>query len=151
MLKPEEKFMKLAIEEAIRSQAEGEYSVGAIIVKDGEVIAKAGVYINRDQDPTSHAEVNVIREASRKLNSKSLEGCILYTTHEPCPMCAGAAVWSKLKGVVYGATIADMNEDRIKKRVRKVNDIPASEILLHGEPQVEITGPFMRKECVKLF
>src|SRR5947209_4439513 len=107
MIQPEAKYMQLAIEEAKKSHAVGEYAVGAIIVQNGEVIAQAGVHLNRDQDPTSHAEINAIRAACKKLNSRFLTECVLYTTNEPCPMCAGATVWAKLKGIVYGATIAD--------------------------------------------
>jgi tRNA(Arg) A34 adenosine deaminase TadA len=151
MNQPEEKYMQMAIEEAIKSKNAGEYAVGAVIVKDNEIIARAGVHLNKEQDATSHAEMNAIREACKKLNSKKLKGCILYTTHEPCPMCAGASVWAQMEAIVYGATIGDMNEDRTKSGNRKANDLPAALVLAHGEPHVEIIGPFMREKCVALF
>lgn len=143
--------MEMAIDEARKSQDEGEYAVGAVIIKDGEVLSKAGVHLERDQDATSHAEMNAIREACKKLNSKDLTGCVLYTTHEPCPMCTGAGVWSRLKGIVYATTIADMNAHRIKMGTRKAIDISAKEICERGDPVVEVIGPFMREECLSLF
>jgi tRNA(Arg) A34 adenosine deaminase TadA len=80
---------------------------GAVIVRDGLVIARACNRVIREQDPTAHAEVNAIREACRALGRFHLEDCDLYTSCEPCPMCLGAIYWSKLRSVCYAATRDD--------------------------------------------
>src|SRR5947209_20575016 len=95
--------MGLALDEARRAADAGEVPVGAVIVRDGVAIARAGNRTLRDQDPTSHAEALVIRDAAAQLGSWRLEGCSLYVTLEPCTMCAGAIVLARLDRVVFGA------------------------------------------------
>ena len=80
---------------------------GAIITRDSKIIAQAGNTVNADNDPTAHAEVNVIRLACKKLKTSVLEGCTLYTSCEPCPMCLSAIYWSKVSLVYYGNTKTD--------------------------------------------
>ena len=96
-------YMHLALEEARMAAEEGEIPVGAVLVKDGEVIASAHNRRERDHDPIAHAEMLCMREAARKLGDWRLRGCTLYVTLEPCPMCAGAMVMSQLGRCVYGA------------------------------------------------
>ena len=96
-------YMQLALEEAHQAAQEGEIPVGAVIVKDGEVIARAHNRRENDHDPTAHAEMLAMREAARILGDWRLRGCTLYVTLEPCPMCAGAMVMSQLTGCVFGA------------------------------------------------
>ena len=96
-------YMQLALEEAHQAAQEGEIPVGAVIVKDGEVIARAHNRRENDHDPTAHAEMLAMREAARILGDWRLRGCTLYVTLEPCPMCAGALVMSQLGQCVYGA------------------------------------------------
>ena len=151
----EEKFMKAAIEEAVKAKENGDYAIGAVIVKDGEIIARSPNRTKSEQDPTQHAEVAVIRNAVKNLGHRHLVGCVMYTTHEPCPMCATAVVWARLKCVVVGARMDDMAE------YRKVNGngdwswrtvhIPAREIFAKGDPHVEIIEDFLRDECKNLF
>lgn len=99
----DEQYMTLAIAEAAKARAIGEVPIGAVIVREGAVIARA--YNQREslQEPTAHAELSAIREASRKLGTWRLTGCTLYVTLEPCPMCAGAVVLSRLDRLVFGA------------------------------------------------
>lgn len=80
---------------------------GAVIVKDGVIVGRGGNTVLRDNDPTSHAEVSAIRDACKNLNTYSLEGCTLYTTCYPCPMCLGAIIWSNISKVYYGNTKED--------------------------------------------
>ncbi|MBQ4581275.1 MAG: tRNA adenosine(34) deaminase TadA [Clostridia bacterium] len=96
-------YMRLALDEARLAAAEGEIPVGAVMVKDGEVIARAHNRREYDHDPTAHAELLCMREAARALGDWRLRGCTLYVTLEPCPMCAGAMVMSQLSHCVYGA------------------------------------------------
>jgi len=95
------RFLYEALSEAKKAFSYGEVPIGALIVKNGEVVARA---FNRKeflQDPTAHAEILSIREASRKLNSWRLNGCTLYSTVEPCVMCCGAIIQSRISRVVY--------------------------------------------------
>ena len=96
-------YMQLALEEARLAAAEGEIPVGAVIVKDGEIIARAHNRRENDHDPTAHAEMLCMRHAASVLGDWRLRGCTLYVTLEPCPMCAGAMVMSQLTGCVFGA------------------------------------------------
>ena len=75
---------------------------GAVIAKDGEIIAEATNTVTIDNDPTAHAEVNCIRKAARQLNTYNLEGCEIYTSCEPCPMCLGSIYWAHLDRIYYG-------------------------------------------------
>ena len=80
---------------------------GAVVVRDGQIVARAWNRVIAENDPTAHAEVNAIRAACRALGRFHLEDCELYTSCEPCPMCLGAIYWSRLKAVHYAATRAD--------------------------------------------
>jgi tRNA(adenine34) deaminase len=99
----DERWMAAALEEARAAEEAGEVPVGAVIVRDGVVLARAGNRTLRDQDPTAHAEALVIRQTAAGLGSWRLDGCTLYVTLEPCAMCAGAIVLSRVDRVVYGA------------------------------------------------
>jgi len=102
------RWMEVAYNEAVygmRHQEGGPF--GAVIVKDAKVIAKAHNRVLVSNDPTAHAEVNAIREASQVLQSFDLSGCVLYTTCKPCPMCLGAVMWARIAKVYYGTTEKD--------------------------------------------
>ena len=95
--------MDLALAEARRAGEAGEVPVGAVIVRADRVLAHAGNRTVRDQDPTAHAELLVIRDAAESLDDWRLGGCTLYVTLEPCAMCAGAIVLARVDRVVFGA------------------------------------------------
>ena len=97
------KFMKEAIAEGQKAGELGEVPVGAVIVKDGEIIARAHNRREEKQDPLSHAELEAISIAAKKLGTWRLDGCELYVTLEPCPMCAGAIINARIKTLVFGA------------------------------------------------
>lgn len=98
-----EKFMKLAIKEALKAEKKDEVPIGAIIVKDNKVIARGHNLRESKQIASAHAEMIAIDKACKKLGTWRLEGCTLYVTLEPCPMCTGATILSRLDKVVYGA------------------------------------------------
>jgi tRNA(adenine34) deaminase len=102
-MRNDDAWMAEALDQAREAAAAGEVPVGALIVRDGVAIAKAGNRTLRDQDPTAHAEALVIRDAAAQLGSWRLDGCSLYVTLEPCAMCAGAIVLARLDRVVFGA------------------------------------------------
>jgi Cytosine/adenosine deaminases len=95
-------WMQFAIEEAKKAEQIGEVPIGAILVKDGEIVGKGYNLREINHDPTAHAEMVAIREACERLGAWRLLDCTLYVTLEPCPMCAGAIVQSRIKRVVYG-------------------------------------------------
>ena len=100
----DEKYMKVAINEALKAQYIGEVPIGAVIVKDNKIIARAHNLRETRQDPTAHAEYLAIQKAAKIVGSWRLEDCTLYVTLEPCVMCAGAIVMSRIPRVVYGAS-----------------------------------------------
>jgi tRNA(Arg) A34 adenosine deaminase TadA len=100
--------MAEAIDLSLRGMRRGRGGpFGALIVRDGEVIARGNNRVLATADPTAHAEITAIRADSRKLGLFHLEGCVLYTTCEPCPMCLGAAYWARLDRIVYANTRED--------------------------------------------
>ncbi len=104
----ESKYMKMAArvaDEGITGGFGGPF--GCVIVKNGEVIASTHNTVVNDNDPTAHGEVNAIRMACKKLGTFNLEGCELYTTSEPCPMCLGAIMWARIHKVYSAMNIAD--------------------------------------------
>jgi len=96
--------MQLALTEAKRAAMAGEVPVGALVVRDGTVIASAHNHVERDGDPTAHAEIVAIRAATQALGNKFLGDCDLYVTLEPCAMCAGAIAMARVRRVVFAAT-----------------------------------------------
>ncbi len=96
-------FMDMAIDEARAAGQRGEVPVGCVIVRDGEVVARAGNRTLADRDPTAHAELLAIRSAASFLGSERLDACDLYVTLEPCAMCAGAVSFARIRRLYYGA------------------------------------------------
>ncbi|HWM81623.1 MAG TPA: nucleoside deaminase [Pseudolabrys sp.] len=96
-------FMQLALEEARAAAARGEVPVGAVVVRDGTVVARAGNRTLTDRDPTAHAELLAIRAAAEALGNERLTGCDLYVTLEPCAMCAAAISFARIRRLYYGA------------------------------------------------
>jgi tRNA(adenine34) deaminase len=96
-------FMDMALAEARAAGARGEVPVGAVIVRDGKVLAGAGNRTLADRDPTAHAEMIVVRQAASKVGSERLDDCDLYVTLEPCAMCAGAVAFARIRRLYYGA------------------------------------------------
>ena len=101
------RFMQEAIRLATESVERGGGPFGAVIVKDGEVVAAGANRVTLDIDPTAHAEVSTIRLACKKLNTFDLSGCTIYTSCEPCPMCLAAIYWAHLDRIFYSGTRKD--------------------------------------------
>ncbi|MGM0649422.1 MAG: deaminase [Bacteroidota bacterium] len=99
----QEKFMKKAIQLAKENIPSGNGPFGAVIVKDGKVIAEASNSVTRTNDPTAHAEINAIRKATNKLNTFDLSGCEIYASCEPCPMCLGAIYWARIEKLYFAS------------------------------------------------
>jgi tRNA(adenine34) deaminase len=115
-----EHFMQLALDEAERAFREEEVPIGAIVAHEGRVIAAAHNQREQLHDPTAHAEMIAITQAAEALQSWRLEGCTLYVTLEPCPMCAGAILQARIPLVVYGA--ADPKAGAVHSLYRLLDD-----------------------------
>jgi tRNA(Arg) A34 adenosine deaminase TadA len=140
-----EDYMILAIEEAKTSLLEGNSGFGTVIVKDGSIYAKTHDTEKTTNDPTSHAEMNAIKTAAAQLG-RNLDGCILISSHEPCPMCAAAIVWAGIKTLAYGFSI----KDAIVQGRRRI-DLSCKEIFEHADARVTIYEDVMRDECAVLY
>ena len=147
--------MQTAIKQAHISKDNGDYAIGAVVVKNGKVLAEGLNRSKSDDDATSHSEIVAIRGASKIIGSRHLKGCVLYTTHEPCSMCTSAAIWARLDGIVFGSRKNDMAEyaslNANKEWSWRTIDITASEIIAKSHPKLFLIQDFMRAECNKLF
>lgn len=105
---PNPEFLRRAIALATENVASGKGGpFAAVIVRNGEVVGEGANSVTATNDPTAHGEVNAIRAAARALGTFTLDGCVLYTSCEPCPMCLSACYWARLDAVYYGASAAD--------------------------------------------
>ncbi len=103
-MKNDEYYMSQALMEARKALELEEVPIGAVVVYEGEIIGRGYNLREKDNDPTAHAEIIALRKAARKISSWRLEGCKLYVTIEPCPMCAGAIVQARIDTLIYGAS-----------------------------------------------
>ena len=132
-------YMKAAVEEARHGIREGHGGpFGCVIVKDGRIVGRGHNEVIRQNDPTCHGEIMAIKEACKTLGTFDLTGCELYTTAQPCPMCAGAVLWANISKVYYGCNISDTEE--IGFRDKK----------FFSEP-FDISEELDRAECLELF
>jgi tRNA(Arg) A34 adenosine deaminase TadA len=140
-----EKYMHIAIEEAKTSFREGNKGFGAVSVRNGEIIASSHDQEDTDHDPTSHAEMNVIKQASKVLGKK-LSDCILISTHEPCPMCTYALIWSGITTIAYGCSI----KEAISQNRRRI-DLSCKEIFDRENANPVIYPGVLQHECSVLY
>lgn len=134
-------FMLKAIEQAKIAQSFDEVPIGAVIVKDGQIIACGHNYKERENCAVFHAEIMAIINACKKLNNWYLDGCTLYVTLEPCPMCSGAIINSRIDRVVYGA------KDPKSGAVESLYNLLQDKRLNH---QVQCLGGVLEEECASL-
>ncbi|MCE9538273.1 MAG: nucleoside deaminase [Bacteroidetes bacterium] len=133
----DEYFMQEAIKEAKKAFDADEVPVGAVIVCNNKIIARAHNLTERLNDVTAHAEMQAITSASNFLNGKYLDGCILYVTLEPCVMCAGAIAWAQFSKLVYGASDTKRGFNLLSEKK-----------ILH--PKTEIISGILKEECAVL-
>ena len=149
-IKEDERFMRLAINEAEQARDLDEVPVGAVIVAGDRVIARGHNLCERLNDFTAHAEMQAFTSASEFLGGKFLDKCTLYVTLEPCPMCAGAAFWTRIGRIVYGASDPKRGYNRWAVHPDKTGHGGAKSEngLLH--PKTEIVGGVLADECSQL-
>ena len=139
-----EQFMREAIVEAKK----GDRPYGAVIVKDSEILIRAYNTTQRDNDVSAHAEINALRSFTKKYGYSldTLSGCTLYTTCEPCPMCAAACIWSGVSTVVFGASIAQLI-DIGNKQI----DLSCRTVAEKGFQALKVIDGVLADECLDLF
>lgn len=141
----ENEFMKRAIELSINSVSSGGGPFGAVVVKDGKIIAEASNSVTNDNDPTAHAEINAIRKATKVLNSFNLEGCDIYSSCEPCPMCLGAIYWARIDKLYFANTRNDA------KNIGFDDSFIYDELNVPFASRKVVTKMIMRDEALKAF
>jgi tRNA(adenine34) deaminase len=137
----ENQWMRLALDQARIAAASGEVPVGAIIVKDGEVIGAGHNRNLLDNDPTAHAEIVALRQAAARMRNHRLVGCEMFVTIEPCAMCSGALVHARLARLIYGAS--DPKAGAVSSVMQVINH-PS---LNH---QMEVTAGVLAEECSEI-
>lgn len=139
------KYMEFALEEAKASLKEGNHGFGAVIMKGNQILARTHDWEETESDPTYHAELNVIRLAAQKYG-RDFEGCTLIATHEPCPMCATAIVWSGIKTLVYGYSISEALAEG-RRRI----DLTCRELFVRAGSDIQIHSGIMAEQCAVLY
>jgi tRNA(adenine34) deaminase len=134
-------FMREALAEARRAEAHGEVPVGAVIVREGEILGRGANCMIGSHDPSAHAEIVAMRQASQRLANYRLTGCTLYVTMEPCAMCAGAAVLARVKRLVYGCD--DPKAGAVRTLFRLADDLRLNH-------RIEIARGILAEECAAL-
>jgi guanine deaminase len=136
--------IELARQTSLIDKAGGPF--GCVIAKDGEIIAEGANTVLADNDPTSHGEMNAIRNACKELGTHDLSGCTLYTTSEPCPMCYGAIWWARVQKIYYASTIQDAKE------FGNFDDLTLSEAIKNTINERPITSEeILRSEMLQLW
>lgn len=138
LMSSDEQFMRAALEEARVAESLGEVPVGAVLVLEGKIVARAHNRNILDHDPSGHAEMVVMREAAKKLKNHRLGGCELFVTMEPCAMCAGAIVHARIGRLVYGAN--DPKAGAVDSVLQVVNHPKLNH-------RTEVVAGFLADEC----
>jgi len=141
MIDEDLKFMKLALELAKKAELKNEVPVGALVVLDGKIIGRGMNTSISDYDPTSHAEINAIREAAKAIKNYRLKDCTIYVTLEPCAMCVGAIQHARIEKIIYGA-----RDPKTGACGSMIDLISVKEINHHAEA----LGGILEKECSQI-
>jgi tRNA(Arg) A34 adenosine deaminase TadA len=139
-------MMRLAIAEAHASRSLGNKGYGAVMVMAGDIVASAHDTCVTQNDPSLHAEMKAIRGAAQSLGTPDLCGAILFSSCEPCPMCASLAVWANVTAIVFGASI-----DETAKLGKQRIGVGCREIVDRGPALVEVFDGVLRSECLALY
>jgi tRNA(Arg) A34 adenosine deaminase TadA len=140
-----EAFLRRAIELSRAAMEKGNHPFGAALAVDGEIVLEAENTVVTDRDATGHAELNLVRMASRKLDSEMLARATLYTSTEPCAMCAGGIFWAGIRRVVYAC-----GAQRLGKMAGSPFVVPSRELFGRADEKVEVIGPLLEEEAVSV-
>lgn len=149
-LNDDHRYLRLAIARSRDALRRGDKPYGAVLVgADGTVLHESGNTQVSEHDVTGHAELNLLREASRKLGLASLRGSTVYASGEPCPMCAGAIYWSGAVRVVYALDVASMN--RLDPSDAEPSLLDCRAVLASGQRKIQVVGPLLQDEAERAF
>lgn len=153
-----EKFMRLAFEQARLAVKVGNEPFGAVLVKDGMVVAVGQNKINTENDPTYHAETGLIRDFCHDSGITDLSEYTLYTSCEPCVMCAGCMIWSKLGRMVYGISVKQLfgmlqegSSDVFSQENDRGIDMPCAEVFAQSSNKITVIGGVLEEEGIELY
>lgn len=144
-----EDYMRKAIEIAKETEVQGGAAIGAVLVKDGEIVAVGHSLPGVTLDATAHGEITAIREACQKLKTINLDGCVLYSTLESCGMCLSAGVWANLSACYFGAYATDVPDNHYELK-NYDSEERARQTQRWDESQIKVTGGILREECKAL-
>jgi len=152
----ENRWMQIAFDEATKGMSQNSGGpFGAVIVQGGKLIASAHNEVLCSKDPTAHAEVNVIRLASKKLQSFDLASCVLYTTCKPCPMCLGAIFWARIQTVYYGTDEKDAQkagfDDEVFYEMLEGKKEGVKLIQIQREENLKLFDAWLKKDDRKIY
>jgi|SRR5271157_1485267 len=141
-------YLRKAIAVAAKAREHGNHPFGAVLVDaGGQQLLEAENTVNTDHDITGHAETNLIRKASAAFSAEVLTGCTLYTSTEPCAMCAGAIFWSGVGRVVYALSERGLFELAKPQSGRGLLNLPCREVFARGGQAIEVQGPLLEEEA----
>ena len=141
-------YLRQAIHQAKEARGKGNHPFGAILVDEkGNIVLTAQNTVNTEHDATGHAETNLMRQASKKYGRDFLRTCIIYTSTEPCAMCAGAIYWTGVGRVVYGLSEAGLYKMTGDNPENKTMNLPCRDVFARGQEDVVVTGPLLEDEA----
>jgi tRNA(Arg) A34 adenosine deaminase TadA len=144
----DDRYLLAAIELAQRAREHGSHPFGALLVDaDGNVVVESENTVVTGRDCTGHAETNVMRAASERFDAEFLQRCTLYTSTEPCAMCAGAIFWSNVRRVVFALSEEDLRRIAGHDPETATLAIPCREIFARGDHKVQVSGPHLREQA----
>jgi tRNA(Arg) A34 adenosine deaminase TadA len=144
-MKIEEQFLREAIELAAKAREHGNHPFGALLSIDDRVALLAENTVNTERNPTAHAETNLIQQAIRQFRQEELSRSTLYTSCEPCAMCAGAIYWAGVRRVVYA-----LSSEELARLAGADFPVPCRELFARASQRVEVAGPLLMEEAVKV-
>lgn len=146
----DEKFIRRAIEIAQNARDNGNHPFGALLVDaDGKILLEIENNVVSAKDCTGHAELNLMRAATHKFPADFLAKCTLYTSTEPCPMCAGAIFWGNVRRVVFGVSEAGLY-GLVDENSEEIFYLPCRDVFSHGRKSIEVVGPILEDEAIKV-
>jgi tRNA(Arg) A34 adenosine deaminase TadA len=144
----DDRYLLTAIELAQRARDHGNHPFGALLVDAaGNVVVESENTVVTGRDCTGHAETNAIRAASERFDAEFLQGCTLYTSTEPCAMCAGAIFWSNVRRVVFALSENELRRIAGQNPQNATLAIPCREIFARGDHEVEVSGPHLQEQA----
>jgi tRNA(Arg) A34 adenosine deaminase TadA len=144
----DDRCLLAAIELAGKARDNGNHPFGALLVDaDGNVVVESENTVVTGPDRTGHAETNVMRAATERFDSEFLQGCTLYTSCEPCAMCAGAIFWGNVRRVVFALSEDDLRGIAGSNPENAMLDIPCREVFARGNHEIEVSGPHLQEQA----